>query len=605
MSVPPESTVAPSTTPPPSGSESTVSASTIPSTTQPESQPPGDTSTTALNTTTTTTTAATSSTIATTTTINESTSTTTMAPATTIAAIPTTTPTVTTPTVATSANTTDEDADPVTMQPSAAPQVRQSDIPVGSIVLAVFVLFGVGLASYLLARRSPGAFTSTRAPGRANTARPSDDAAEDPGRQDAPPHTATLDFLLGLGQSLIDAGDAASHVESTLRTVARVNGIANIGVVVLPTALIVSIPGDGNVTTEVSGAGRAPLRLDQIDDVLRLVQTAERGEIGAIEGQRRLKQIRTSAHPYPARRAVLGYVCSTVGLAVILRATWREVLLAAVLGAVIGSFRLSTRRLSSSSQPFVPLIAATAVSISVFALARVVDDLVTFPLLIAPLITFLPGALLTIGALELATGHIVSGASRLASGVMQLVLVAIGLVAGRQLVGVPATTLGQTSDGPLAVLAPWVGVAVFGFGIVWFNGARTSARKWILLVLYVAYSGQVVGGLFFGGALSAFFGALAMTPVALFAARQPSGPTPLVAFLPGFWILVPGALGLQGVTRLLDGGPGAGALVTTVTSMIGISLGILLGLTLAGGDPEHPWAETRVGSDRPKASNIE
>ncbi|MEO6122901.1 MAG: hypothetical protein ABIR32_04265 [Ilumatobacteraceae bacterium] len=156
----------------------------------------------------------------------------------------------------------------------------------------------------------------------------------------------------------------------------------------------------------------------------------------------------------------------------------------------------------------------------------------------------------------------------------------------------------QTADGPLAVLAPRVGVAVFGTGIVWFNGARASARKWIVLVLDVAYSGQVIGGLFFGGALSAFFGALAMTPVALLAARQPSGPTPLVAFLPGFWILVPGALGLEGVTRLLDGGPGAGALVTTVTSMVGISLGIRLGLTLAGSDPEHPWAETRASPGR-------
>ncbi len=533
----PDGNVPPSTSPRDSVSETTVSEPTVPPTTEPEAAPPGDTITT----------------------------------------------------------TVDDDA---AVRPSAAPQVRSSDIPVGSIILAMFVLVGVGLASYLFGRRSPGVLTATQAPGKTDTARPGDDTADDPGRQDTQTDNATLDFLLGLGESLIDAGDAASHVESTLRTVARVNGIPDIGVFVLPTGLIVSLAGGSSVTTEVSAAGRAPLRLDQIDDVLGLVQEAERGDIGAVEGQRRLRQIRSSAHPYPSRLAVLGYVCSTVGLAVILRATWREVVLAVVLGAVIGSFRLSTRRLGSSSQPFVPLIAATVVSISVFALARVIDDLVTFPLLVAPLITFLPGALLTIGTLELATGHIVSGASRLASGVMQLVLLAVGLVAGRQLVGVPAGTLRQTAEGPLATLAPWVGVAVFGIGIVWFNGARTSARNWIVLVLYVAYSGQVIGGLFFGSALSAFFGALAMTPVALLAARQPSGPTPLVTFLPGFWILVPGALGLEGVTRLLDGGTSAGTLVTTVTSMVGISLGILLGLTLAASDPEHPWAETQPSPGR-------
>jgi uncharacterized membrane protein YjjB (DUF3815 family) len=68
-----------------------------------------------------------------------------------------------------------------------------------------------------------------------------------------------------------------------------------------------------------------------------------------------------------------------------------------------------------------------------------------------------------------------------------------------------------------------------------------------------------------------------------------------VTFLPAFWILVPGALGLEGVSRLLgDGGTaGTGTLVTTVTSMVGISLGILLGLTLVADDPERPWARTR------------
>ncbi len=291
--------------------------------------------------------------------------------------------------------------------------------------------------------------------------------------------------------------------------------------------------------------------------------------------------------------ALLGYVCSTVGLAAVLRAPWLELVLAAVLGVVVGSFRLSTRRLSPAYQPFVPLVAATVVSTLVLGLGRVLDDLETFPLLVSPLITFLPGALLTIGVLELATGQNVSGVSRLASGAMQLVLLALGLVAGSELVGVPGGDLGDTLDGPVGSIVPWVGIGVFGAGVVWFNGARASARIWIVVVLYVAYSGQVIGGLFFGSALSSFFGAVAMTPVAIIAARQRSGPTPLVMFLPAFWILVPGALGLDGVASIIGAGSGMDALVTTVTSMVGISLGILLGLLLAAKDPERPWARTQ------------
>ena len=103
---------------------------------------------------------------------------------------------------------------------------------------------------------------------------------------------------------------------------------------------------------------------------------------------------------------------------------------------------------------------------------------------------------------------------------------------------------------------------------------------WIILVLYVAYAGQVIGGLFLGGVLSAFFGALVMTPVAMFAATQKSGPPTLVAFLPAFWLLIPGALGLVGVAKYLGDEriDGAASLVTAGVTMVAIALGVLLGL---------------------------
>ncbi|MCZ7530195.1 MAG: threonine/serine exporter family protein [Acidimicrobiia bacterium] len=480
------------------------------------------------------------------------------------------------------------------VRPGTSPQVSDSHIPLGSIVLALLVLASVGVVSYVLLRRRPVTPTSDEAAGPPS--RPADGVVDRSARDRTPLDPSTSDFLIGLGEALMDAGASVGHVESALRAVARANGTDGVGVVVLPTALIVSVPDCDDVVTEIGAPGRALLRLDQIDDVLRLVREAESGAIGASEGNRRLAEIRSAGAPYSPRLVLVGYICATVGLAAILHATWVEVVAAALLGAVVGAFRLWTRHLSPSYQPFVVLIAATAVSTTVFALTRVMDDLLTFPLLIAPLITFLPGGLLTIATLELATGQIVSGASRLASGGLQLILLALGILAGSQLVGLPARELGSDTGGTVAVLTPWIGVAVFGIGVVWFYGARSSARVWILLVLYVAYAAQVIGGLFFGSALSAFFGALAMTPVAVLAARRPAAPSPLVTFLPGFWLLVPGALGLDGVTRLFGAGGASAAavLVTTATSMVGVSLGILLGLLLAARDPERPWSESRV-----------
>ena len=125
---------------------------------------------------------------------------------------------------------------------------------------------------------------------------------------------------------------------------------------------------------------------------------------------------------------------------------------------------------------------------------------------------------------------------------------------------------------------------VYGTGVVFHNCARRPALPWILLVLVVAYAGQVVGGLFFGGVFSAFIGALLMTPVAMFAATRPTGPPALVGFLPGFWLLVPGALGLVGVTSILgDGAQALNTVVTAGTTMVAISLGVLAGIALGTG----------------------
>ena len=178
----------------------------------------------------------------------------------------------------------------------------------------------------------------------------------------------------------------------------------------------------------------------------------------------------------------------------------------------------------------------------------------------------------------------ISGAGRLAAGTMRLFLLALGIVAAAQLFGVPTGSVTDVAARTLDTWAPWIGVAVFGLGIVAHLCARPRATPWILLVLYVAYAGQVVGGLLLGGVLSAFVGAALMTPVAILVSRHPSGPTPLVSFLPAFWLLVPGALGLVGVAKYIGDERiyGAESLLTTAETMVAIALGVLAGTSLAG-----------------------
>ena len=300
----------------------------------------------------------------------------------------------------------------------------------------------------------------------------------------------------------------------------------------------------------------------------------------------------------PGMRLV-GAAMFTLGAASILRAGWADLLLAVVLGVGVGALQLVIERWPSRTavevRAFWPLVASFAVSVVVFTAARVVTDVTAFAPIVSALFTFLPGGLLTIGVLELSTGGLISGAGRLASGALQLALLAVGIVAGAQLIGVPASSIAEQSPTSWGSALAWVGVAVYGVGIFLFHGARRWSLGWMLVVLYVAYAGQVVSGAFFGGALSAFFGALVMTPFAVVGARRGWGPAMLVSFLPAFWLLVPGALGLEGVTRFIGGEQLAGfnVIVVTASTMLGIALGVLLGTAVGGNIADRRVARRR------------
>jgi uncharacterized membrane protein YjjB (DUF3815 family) len=221
--------------------------------------------------------------------------------------------------------------------------------------------------------------------------------------------------------------------------------------------------------------------------------------------------------------------------------------------------------------------------------------------MIAPLVILLPGGMLTVAVIELATGEIMSGAARVAAGAMRLLLLATGIVAASALVGIPS--FHPAGANPLGPVAPWIAVALFGVGITVYQCARRGSIGWIIVVLYVAYGAQVLGDVFFDGVLSALVGAAAMTPAAVIIARQRTGPPALVSFLPAFWLLVPGALGLLGVASVLNGDlGGASTIITTVATMIAIALGVLLGLAVSGS--LHGFATSR-GRDEIDAQLLE
>ncbi|MBV9415761.1 MAG: threonine/serine exporter family protein [Solirubrobacterales bacterium] len=203
--------------------------------------------------------------------------------------------------------------------------------------------------------------------------------------------------------------------------------------------------------------------------------------------------------------------------------------------------------------------------------------------MIPPLVTFLPGGLLTGAMLDLTANHLISGAARLVAGTMQLVLLTLGIAIGAAIAGVDlAAEATNTPINTVGAWAPWAGALLFGLGCyVHFSGPRRSLG-WLLLVLFAAWIGEQLGAKLLSADLGAFVGAVVMTPVAAWVESRPSGPPSLATLMPAFWLLVPGALGLLGVAEVFGAGypPGYGDLVNALVTFILIGLGVYVGNAL-------------------------
>lgn len=385
-------------------------------------------------------------------------------------------------------------------------------------------------------------------------------------------------LVVQVGAAMVAAGDAVDVVEESLRRIVTAYGVPGLQVAVLPTSLFVQTGTGDSAHVQFSSRVAPPLRLDQIDGLYRLSGQLEQAELAAEQALRQLSSIYQQQPTFSWPLRTLGHAVLTAGLALLLQPTPGGIAAAFTLGLLIGLLKLL--RLPGAAVIF-PTVVSFATAAAVFVSARYLHVDNPIRLLVAPLVTFLPGAMLAIATMEIAAGQMVSGASRLVNGLVVLALLAFGIVAAGDLVQVPVADLVDHQAAGLGVWAGWAGVMVFAIGIYLHFSAPIRSFPWMLLVLIVAFAGQTVGDALFGGQISGFFGAVVMTPVVLWVERLRYGPPKLVTFLPAFWLLVPGATGLIGVAEIVGKGLDveSRALSDVLLTIVSISLGVLVGAT--------------------------
>lgn len=395
---------------------------------------------------------------------------------------------------------------------------------------------------------------------------------------DTSPDSLAVDFLARLGGAMASGNYPIALIRRTLELSSEHYGTSN-QVLLLPNFIQFGGFDHAAGTTVRVVRSESDLRFDQAFPLAVLVAHARNGRITARDGLAELDRIHVLPRRFPAWVNVLGYAVQSAAFGLVLQPTFTAMLAATGFGLLVGLLGLLDR-VSKAVGQLLPTLSAFLVAFAAFSLERLWhfgDD--SLRDLAAPLALFLPGTAITLAVVDLTTREVVSGSARLVAGFMRLAQLAFGILIAAQVLGVSATELKATQLNQFGAWAPWAGVALYAFGIVLYLGPPNRFLPWLLVTLLITYAGQIIANVLLGSYASGFGGGLALMGCAVGMSFRPNAPPAATLLLPGFWLLVPGSLGLIGFTQLVNANANA-AIAVTVVSMISIALGMQTGLLL-------------------------
>lgn len=383
-------------------------------------------------------------------------------------------------------------------------------------------------------------------------------------------------LLLELGSDLLGGGLAVNEVEDALRRLGAELGKPHVAVAAFPTGLFITLEPEEAAGFRPVGAA---LRFEQTAEILTLGRQVSAGNMDADAALPALRQIRRSAARWPAWVSDLGSVPVGVGLCLLLQPALANVI-AALVGSLIVAGLTAVARRFVSFRPLLPVVAAFVVSVLVLLAAE--SSLLHGALrtIVAVIAILLPGSLLVTGLSEVAAGAASAGSARLISGSVQLVLFLTGVLAAAAFVHAPAAELANTPVGQAPWWVPCLGVAITIFGVIIRFNTPLRATPQIVAVVAVTAAVQLSAQSVYGAGVGGLLGAIAAAVAATIAHSLPGRPAWQVVYLPAFWVLVPGSLGLINVAQIHPGN-GLDALATAGSAVLGVAIGTMIGSILS------------------------
>ena len=398
------------------------------------------------------------------------------------------------------------------------------------------------------------------------------------------------ELVVRLGSALHRFGAPAHRLELALENVARQLGL-EASFLSTPTSLISAFEEGGERTTILERLEVGSVDLHRIGALDDLAGQIARGDLTTADAFAEIEQLEQQPHFYSAPFRILASGLATSTAAVVLGGGAAEVLLTLLTGVTVGALfelgavwsRLS--RLVPVASAFLVAVLCGVVQAGAFGLDSLfVEDFSVPTVLVASLITLVPGLGVTVSVSELAQGSLVSGSARLFGAVLVFLMLGFGVALGSGASGLEITETAPQSVLPLWVILVCVAVAGLSF-VVLFNAASRDV-PWIVVIGLLTFLVTRLSTARLGLELGTFAGAFAVGLLSNLFSRITGRPA-MIPRVPAVFLLVPGALGFRSVSSMLEKDAVAGVQLGFTVGLVAVA--IVTGLLVANALVRPRW----------------
>ena len=399
------------------------------------------------------------------------------------------------------------------------------------------------------------------------------EVAPTPTQSSAPPEIA---LCLELGRAYQAYGIPAHRFEDALSRICSRLGLDG-EFFALPTAFFASLTKNGHQWTFIQRSPGGDVDLARLSDLQRTTDDLIAGKLSTEEARERVRGILAAPERWSALTTTLCFGLGSAPAAMFFGGGWREMLLTALLGSMVGLLAVFLGRSTGLSRIVYP-VAGTLVGFLALAAASRFPHVSPQVLTLAGLIILLPGLRLVVSMNELATGNLVAGTARLVDTGMTFLSLGFGVALGQRLAAPLMDRALQGTPLPLPAwtLLPTLLLAASAFVVIF--KARFSDLPWIFAACLLAFYGTRSGSAWLGPQFGVGLGAFALGLASNLYTRLVSRPS-VVTLLPGLMVLVPGGLGFKGLEFIIQKQLVMG--LDTAFQALFVAIALLTGLLLA------------------------